>query len=321
MTRWSLLLLLLTAAASSFAADEDVCSWRGGKVPKLETYERNSIGWTKDSDDVGFLDVNLSLKFPLAPNCISRINPDARLYLAATVRFGQYIGTRDSSPVIGKRFNPKLIWRRITQWDESTDTKAPSDEKASTKTCHENDDHSHCEYIDFAYAHESNGQSIHEPEIFFFKVREEVAVNGRPEFARDYISRGWDYLEIAGRKYVGVNRDTRVDVSLKHYLPYGLLQGGAEEYHDWENDAEGKPRRRVSGLSFLASRFSGLRMSVGLETGYAQPFRYNTLLVEARGNAFQLPVMVFYRNGYESDLALYYKKGWSTGIALEVARF
>ena len=310
MTFGLLLFAIIAAASTASMAADEACSWRAGKQPDLETYERNSIGWTNDSDDVGFLDVNLSLKYPIAPNCISQLNANARLYFAASVRFAQYLGTRDSSPVIGKRFNPKLIWRRITQWDAS--------EKENK--CASAD--SQCEYIDFAYAHESNGQSINGPELFHFKVKEEQAVDREPKFARDYISRGWDYLEVAARKWLPTRTDpVRIDVSLKHYLPTGLLQGHAEEYNDWEHDPEGKPRRRVSGLKALVSWFKGPKWTLGYETGYAQPFRYHTLLAEIRGIWFQMPVVLFYRNGYEGDLALYYKRTSSYGAAVELARF
>ena len=301
------LLASLAGAVTPASAADDAC-WKVGP-PSLETYERNSIGWTKDSDDVGFLDVNLSLKYPIAPACLSMVAPDSRMYFAATVRFGQYIGTRDSSPVVGKRFNPKLIWRRALPWGGG----------GSNNECPGKADKWHCRYVDVAFAHESNGQSVNSQKLFRAAEEQSLSQDGRRDFARDAISRGWDYFEVAARTVV--LKDARLDASLKHYLPHGPLQGAAEEYNDWEQDAEGKPRRRVSGLSFLASWFSGPRMSIGLDTGYAQPFRYNTLRIEARGNVFQLPVMLFYRNGYESDLALYYKKGWSTGIALEVARF
>jgi hypothetical protein len=302
--------LLVCAAALAGAAL--------AQAPQLETYESNAIGWTQDSDDVGFLDVQLSLKFPLLPQTISPVLHDTRLYFAATVRFGQYLETRESSPVVGKRFNPKLIWRQITRWDDAS--------TAAGRSCRRGADPQGCEYFDFAYAHESNGQSINSEAEFRVAQEVERFPEGRAEFAKDYISRGWDYLELAARHWAPPALGSpRLDASFRLFLRDGLMQGPAEEYNDWEQDPEGKPRRRVHGLAVLATwHFNPARQAratVRYETGYSQPFRHNTVRVEAAATFVELPFMVFYQNGYANDLALYYKRASSWGIALEVAAF
>lgn len=273
----------------------------------LESYEPNTVGFTKDSDDERFLDVKLSLRYPLMPNAFRGVFPNSELSFAATVRFAQYIDTRASSPVIGKRFNPKLIWRRFTP------SAAPL----------------FLQYLDFAYAHESNGQSINTHEEYLFEVRRQEAVGNRPEAAKDFISRGWDYLEVASKHgpQRGENRQLTIYSSFRYFLPEGLLQEKAEEYNTWEDDLEGKPRKEVQGLALFlkhetwfpdAKWLKGVKLGLGLETGYSRPFRYNTLRLEARGDLAQLPILVFYQNGYNSDLALYYKRVSTIGIALEL---
>lgn len=291
MKRGAPVVLALAAALSSPALAQ-----LNEKLKKLETYESNSIGWTQDSDDQGFLDVRLSLKYPLGSPV-----EGTQVYFAATMRFAQYLGTRESSPVLGKRFNPKLIWR----------SGVPD------------------KYFDIAFAHESNGQSI-DSEEEFNEGREIARFLRQPDFHRDYISRGWDYVELAARAPAHGARVPRIDASFRIFLPQGPLQGEAEEYNDWENDPEGKPRRRVHGLAVLATWqppvriFASerkLRLAIGMETGYSMPLRHNTLRTEAAMELFGLPFMVFYQDGYANDLSLYYKRGSSAGIALELAAF
>jgi len=305
MSPVGLALIAIAAAVASSASAQTSDSERK-KAPPLETYESNSIGITNDSDDVGFLDVKLSLKYPFMPERIARTFPHSRLYFAATTRFAQYLGTRESSPVLGKRFNPKLLWRR---WQESA---------SAGKSCSSTEEA--CEYVDIAFAHESNGQSIDTEQLF--RIQQEVGrfPRGRADFARDYISRGWDYIEVAGRHWIqplGI----RLDWAARHFLRKGPLQGRAEEYYDWEDDPEVKPRRRVHGLAVLGNWGRNPRLALGLETGGSRPLRYNTVRVELAMLVSELPLMVFYQNGYGNDLALYYQRASSLGVALEFANF
>lgn len=294
------------AAVLSFPVFAQVPQSSGSRQPALESYEPNTVGFTKDSDDDGFLDVKLSLIYPLAPKLTKE-----HLYFAATVRFAQYLGTRESSPVIGKRFNPKLIWREFAP-------RRPF----------------FLDYVDFAYAHESNGQSITTPEEFAFEVQRQVAVGNRPDAAKDFISRGWDYVEMASKHTPRTwrSRDDHgqlnIYTSFRYFLHDGLLQGRAEEYNSWENDPEGKPRKQVQGIAVFLKRekwwhdrerdFSGAKLGFGWETGYEKPFRYNTFRLEGRADVFELPLLLFYQNGYNSDLAQYYKRVSTIGIALEL---
>ena len=281
-------------AACSVLADEGKSA-----LSKLDTYEFNSIGWTKDSDDPGFLDVRVSLKYPLfsAPGATADLQ--RHVYFAASFRFGQYLGTRHSSPVVGKRFNPKLLWRQGKS-----------------------------NYIDFAYAHESNGQSIDSEQSF--RANQELARFLRePDFIRDYISRGWDYLELAARRSTPALGGMQLDLSLRHFLRKGLLQGPAEDYRDWERDPQGKPRRQVHGLAALGTwrrtvSLAGdrdIRFSAGFETGGSRPLRYNTVRAELAWPMLGLPFLAFWQQGYGSDLALYYKRVSSWGLAAELAEF
>ncbi len=292
------------------------------KVLPLESYEPNTIGYTWDSDDVGFMDFKLSVKYPLMPQraCSVTLLHDSRFYFAATVRFAQYLGTRDSSPVIGKRFNPKFIWRFLTD---------PDNHSSSDEECLVKGRKSVSEYLDLAFGHESNGQSIDSPQLF----QEAVAQAERPEFARDNISRGWDYLEAVHKRTWHKEGDEEFVsyLTLKYFLPRGPLQGTAEEYSAWENDPEGKPRRRVHGIGLLLKYESKWdphnnwsrqpKFAFGYETGYSHPFRHSTVRGEAGIKLWELPITAFVQSGYGSDLALYYKKVNSYGVFLEIGSF
>lgn len=306
--------VLAVALAMSSVASADVSQAIREHVPLLETYESYTIGWTNDSDDVGFLDINLSLKYPIMPKALGGVLRYSRVYFAASTRFAQYLDTRPSSPVIGKRFNPKLLWRQVINWYEKGSN--------AGKTCDERDSTDGCDYVDIAFAHESNGQSVDDAREFEVQ---NLVQRGQVEFARDHISRGWDYLELAGRKWVGHSGKFRLDYSLKHFLREGPLQGKAEDFFDFERvlDPEVKHRRRVHGLGLHGTwqPSPGTRVAVGLETGSSRPFRHNTARVEGNMEFAELPLMLFYQQGYGSDLTLFYRRVSSWGIALALSTF
>ena len=272
--------------------------------PVLEGYEPTTLGYTKDSDDVPFFDFKISVKYPIFPTL-----SDESIFFAFSGRFGQYLGTRTSSPVIGKRFNPKLF------------LKFPLD-----AACRHN-----CGYVDIGYAHESNGQKINTPEEF----NEIQKGEAKPEFAKDYISRGWDYLEINWKHVPWSSEENKFStfLTVNYYLPNGLLQGAPEEYNGWENDREGKRRASVNGLRVLLKYghdhdddknkklVTDFKAALILETGYRDAFQNWSARAELATKILKLPVMVWVSNGYNSDLALYYKRITSYGISVEIGAF
>ena len=309
------LYMVVASAMTTCAAADDA------RITPLEPYEPTTLGFTWDSDDVRFLDFKLSVKFPFMPERLCSIDAlhDSRFYFAATARFAQYLGTRDSSPVIGKRFNPKFIWRQLTD---------PADKSSTDDECKRKGRDKPGAYFDVAFGHESNGQSVDSLQGF----EDAVSRAERPAFARDNISRGWDYLELITKKSTSVHRDTLSGyLTLKYFLPRGPLQGVAEEYNVWENDPEGKPRRRVHGISFLLKYqslwdphnnwFRHPKFALGYETGYSRTFRHNTLRGEIGGKFWEIPITAFAQTGYGNDLALYYKKASSVGAMIEIASF
>jgi hypothetical protein len=278
---------------------------------RLQLYEPLAAGYTKDSDDVPFLDVKLSIRYRLLPENVGANN--YRVFLAFTTRFGFYLGTRESSPVIGKSYNPKLIWRYIP----------PSGTRPSVLGRPNSEEHR--DYLDLAYAHDSNGQSINTPEEFEAAQR----AAERPDFANDYISRGWDYLEATWKSTHGQRGQLVSYLNLKYFLKRGLLQGTPEEYNTWENNPQGKPRKAVDGLSETLEydwpctdrEVTCPLVSLKYQTGYQSPFQYSTVRVEAGARVYGIPLALWTQTGYMSDLAMYYRKVTSVGVELRVAAF
>lgn len=301
----------------------------------LQPYEPITAGYTKDSNDVPYADLTLSIKLPILKP--ESIKPDG-LFLAFTGRIGFYWGTRNSSPVIGKSYNPKLIWRYVP---DKGDIKHPamaqnnshqaSERESDPQTGKARKDGEYAQYFDFAYAHQSNGQTISSETQY-----EEAQLKAkRPEFANEYISRGWDYLEVVWkRSYGGANKPLSSYVDLRYFLPNGLLQGRPEEYNTFEADREGKPRKAVDGITGLLEYQSHLQPHLwGIplpsdpsfwlkyETGYDSPFKYSTVRMETGATFGLVPIVVWAQRGYMSDLANYFRKTTSYGIELRVGAF
>lgn len=317
--------MTVLSVSLSAAAENSPCEIHSERSPKLCPHEPTTLGYTKDSDDVPFMDFKISLKYQLFPDWLTRSQDyvfghewgqRTALYFAFTGRFGQYIGTRDSSPVVAKRFNPMLMYR--TFYGER----------------HEN-------HVDVAYAHESNGQSIDSQAEFQTALANSADKNA----VKDQLSRGWDYIELSWKKtilekYIPGNNETKEDknlpelvsyVSYKQFLDNGLLQGKQENYNTWENDPQGKKRNRVDGISLMLKLtnhnegwegwFKDTKLAFQLVTGNVQPFRYNTYRLEAGAKFLQLPLSLWVQTGYNSDLAQYYKNVTSYGIQAELGSF
>lgn len=276
-----------------------------GQYGKLKTHEPIFIGYTWDQDDVGFMDFKLSVRYPLLHDAKPKSAALGFLpypYLSFSGRFGQYIGTRASSPVISKRFNPELFGR---YW--LTDAQGFISKSS----------------VDVIYGHESNGQNVTNEEGYIITAAELHLQGDDPKFADDYISRGWDYLGLRWNQHWSDSILTFTQIH--HLLNDGLLQGEPENYNDWENDSEGKPREEVYGLSFAFKRdvdldsdiFNHQKIFVKFTTGLEKTFSYNTVLMEMSFTMGNLPLMFWVSHGYNSDLADYFKEHTSGGIAVE----
>jgi len=278
----------------------------------LQSDEPNLIGYRIEDDDVGHMDFKLSLKYPLfhraeAPGTPltltwDRLSP--RFYFGFTGRFAQYIGTRDSSPVVAKRFNPKLISRF---WLDEGKT-----------------------WLDLAYEHESNGQSINTPAGFAQQRAYHVSKEEDPDFARDAISRGWDFLS-ASFEHQLIHQGWRFKArwNLRHFLSDGVLQGPAEEIWAFEGIGNSPSRRNLDGISLgLSTRYTrewrwvqSHWVDLHYTTGTTHPFEYSTLIWTMGLQLGPMPVAIWGHHGYLSDLADYHQSTNAYGISFSLQSF
>ncbi len=309
-----------TTEASPLPAEPavDPSAWVRGL---LHGYEPTLVGYTFQEGDEPFLDFSISLLLPLfhdrhptTGNMASVHSAGYRPggiypFFAFTGRAGQYIGTRSSSPVVGKRFNPLLSLRH---WMGEY--------------------HPH-NYIELVGAHESNGQWIDDPATF-----EEVrGLRGSLNEARDEISRGWDYLGLNASWNLSTSGDDdmRLQLKLSHYFDTGPAQGDAEEYQSWEGGNDGKRRRDVDGIQLRWDFNHPIRLpkwvppwletdgrtSITWLTGIGRPLAYHTFEIEAGMAINKLPIVMWYRYGYMTDLTDYYRKLQSAGVRVSVWKF
>lgn len=231
-------------------------------------------------------------------------------FFAFSTRFSQYIETIESSPVVGKRYNPMGFLR--THFDERQG------------------------YVDLGLAHESNGQSISTEEAYLAERQKYADSDGEPDFARNSISRGWDYIfadwkhcwRSCSRDYAfdGIGRFT-TGLEFQYYLDDGPFQGNPEEFNDWEGGSQRK-RKEYDGIGLSADYrinsgclgINGFACSISWEyrTGYDGIFENSTNRVQVAVDKFWvLPAIGFWvQAGYNSNLVDYYESVDSFGIAL-----
>ncbi len=313
-------------------------------------YEPNTVGLTWDNDDhERFMDFKLSVRYQLAPewstdglNWVSnhlenlmpmrsKLGDNSAIYFAFSGRFGQYIGNRDSSPVIGKRFNPKIF---IRFWGD----------KGKDDT-----DHRNSNYMDISlYNHESNGQAINSKTGYDQAVSQAIAKGDRSTDANDLISRSWNIVDINYRRRkiqtiddVVSNKYYNIETSgyfgVKYFIPskteeFNPLGGtNPQGLPGWETDPEGKPRQQVDGLSaaLKGKVYKGdddqshYKYYLGYTTGIRNPGRYKTWRAELTGVLpwLDIPITLYKQIGYNNELAQYYKKVSTVGFYVDIGSF
>lgn len=278
---------------------------------RVSSYERNSLGWTHDDNsvDIGYLDANLSFKYRAAA---WGSQEQYAAYATFSTRFSQYIGSIDSNPVVGKSYNPSIFGRRyFIRWPG---------------------------FIDIGYAHESNGQGITSREAFISERIKYEDSDNEPDFARNFLSRGWDYILVdwnhcwvncPGARFYNGEGALVTNFSFDYFLDDGLAQGDTEEINEWESefyDVEGNEKRKeYDGLGLRTNytmeknclTFNSLKCILSWEytTGYDNIFHKSTNrfeLIMQRWN--YASVSLWYRTGYNSSLVDYFENVDSYGF-------
>lgn len=303
-------LILLCFLFGSYAALSTAYAECDHSKLKLQDYEPNTAVVRNDQHDKNHLDFVLSQMYPLFHDgCEGSTSKQAhwllRPYFSFTGQFGFYaFNNRSSNPVIGKRYNPKLF---VRHWINDNG-----------------------EYFDIGYAHESNGQSIDTQSSYLQKQAEIDALGDSSEFANDYLSRGWDYIDINYKfnmPIVGFHRLSYY-LNLKFFLNNTYLQGEAEEFYPWETN-NGKERSEVDGISFMIKssditdqKSYGVKLALLHTTGYKNAFRYHTGKMEITYKMKNWPpFLLWVANGYNSNLTDYYRDVFGVGFGIELRNF
>lgn len=290
----------------------------------LTSHQPNHLVARYDSDDVShpYMDFSVSFKHAIFPEAapindtydlltetIEQFVPGTeeyymQLYLAFTGRFSQYLlDTRTSAPAVARRFNPELFFRAWSSEDN---------------------------YMDFGFGHESNGQRIETEESFRLEAAALAANGDPPSFARDSLSRGWDYAAISWRRAWTDNFATTLRT--RHYFSDSPLQGPPEEYNLWEDGGTKlRPRKHYDGISLdIQYNFNQSRCLLGTlpicfdkvqltqETGYGSLFDNNTTTLELTTDFFGMPLQLWARTGYNSDIVDYYNHSNSVGLGIQL---
>jgi hypothetical protein len=314
----------------------------------FRAYEPMEAGYTfdqREGRDDRFLDATISFMVPILHSELPQARVERttrgnwdykhpRFYFAMTDRFSQYIFTRESSPVINKRFNPlfSLRW-----WTKASPSGLPDSEDS---------------FFELVYAHESNGQSIDSDVQYQAQVRayieENSALSAEEQLqrahrsARDNISRGWDYWGVQfARAWAPDSLRGTVALRAKaNFYIGGALQRHIEQYNTWEVDPlrptvgfGNHPRARADfdGLSVRVAYTSnatkpandGLdgRCALTWTTGYDRPLHRNTVKFEVGVRFKSWPFLLWVRSGYNSDLIDYYRRDNSFGAKVSFWRF
>tara|TARA_R110002110_G_scaffold147129_2_gene337484 strand:- start:189559 stop:190428 length:870 start_codon:yes stop_codon:yes gene_type:complete len=279
-------LIAAVISVSTFAAEPQ---------PAVEPYQRfssnepNYFVGAWDNGDDWHMEFNLSIKYALWPPQASR----HKLLFVYNGTYDFYLNSRDSAPIISRRQNIAPVY----QYALGADPNRPEYEFRA------------------GWYHESNGQTI--------ETAEEYQDAG--EFARDQVSRGWDYLGLEYRSpfFAGMRQhfDLRVFCDCQGW--------GSQDREDsifWTsvneqpkiNDYDGI--RWIMGDFELPADFGNLRLE--LKTGNRD--------FDALGNIsgkfvfsdfLGFPLNIFYFSGYGRELSSYHERNQFIGIGIEMESF
>jgi outer membrane phospholipase A len=255
---------------------------------RYSTNEPNYFIFAKDNHDESHLEFNLSVKVEWGPSHWKQ-----RMISVYNGTYDFYLAARDSSPVISRRQNvAPFVYQNTMLVD-------------SEGVGHE---------FRLGWYHESNGQTIDNVTDY----------NNAGEFARDEVSRGWDYF---GADHILKTQSWKHHLDLRFYCD---CQGfGAEEREDeifWRsineqphiNDFDGI-RWTLEDLNYLGE-FANLRLE--LKAGNRDFSALGNISAKfVLSNVWKSPFSIIYFNGYGREVSSYHERNSYVGIGIEVKSF
>lgn len=313
ITCWLLSFMPYASADNASHKDTQVLWQRIG-------HEATSFGYSFDNNDENFIDIKISLKWSPSSD---GIHPDQKnkthtdnnkepnyyctyfglkfgcLFLAFTTEQAFYLGTRDSSPVIGQRYNPEFFFRF---WQKGGGL------------------------LDIGFNHESNGQSIDSQAEFNAKQQELLNTKDEgPSSAKEFLSRDWNYWELTFQSMRNIELRNFKQLTYTFIARY-FVDGSVESYA-FENNDKNLSRSNVDGLQIKAHLQGSCAtkrhcwnkgIAYTYTTGYDNPFRNDSHQIEWSVLADNWPITLWLYEGYNEDLIDYYQRVKSVGIRFDV---
>lgn len=244
-----------------------------------------------EGDDYYHAEFYLSIKYPLLQRPIRfLLGDESTLYFNYNGLYDFYLGTRHSSPIVSRRQNPGLMF----------EYKFP--------------DHEILRKAKIGYFHESNGQTI-DTEADYLNTTD----------AKDYVSRGWDYvyLELSAEP----KKNWFVYMQGRRFLDKQMFKLDREEKWPWEPPVgENRLIQEYDGIRLIVNRmikgkywtFDEMKFSAIYRTGYRDFGHNSTRRFEATFRIFDIPLYIYYFDGYGINISSYYKKSSAYGFGFEL---
>lgn len=276
-------------ASTSLSAAEGNDATENSSYARFSSNEPNYFVGAWDNHDDWHMEFNLSVKYALWPPAASK----HKLLFIYNGTYDFYLKSRDSSPVISRRQNVGSAY----QYTVGDNPNLPDYEFRA------------------GWYHESNGQTIN-------NAADYIAAG---EFAKDRVSRGWDYL---GLEYMSPFLG-----NLRQHLDFRIFcncQGwGAEKREDeifWQtltdepkiNDYDGV-RWTINEIN-LPADFGTLRME--LKTGNRNFSALGNISSKFVFSDFLgFPLNIFYFTGYGREIGSYHERNQYLGVGIEMQSF
>lgn len=256
---------------------------------RFSSNEPNYFVGAWDNHDDLHLEFNLSMKYALWPPKASK----HKLLFVYNGTCDFYLQSRDSSPIISRRQNVGPAY----QYTIGDDPNLPEYE------------------FRVGWYHESNGQTI-DNAVDYIEAG---------EFARDRVSRGWDYL---GLEYM-----SPLLGGLRQHFDFRLFcdcQGwGAEDREDeifWQTLTDQPKINDYDGIRWaineinLPANFGTLRMELKAGNRYfAALGNISSKFVFSEFLGF--PLNIFYFTGYGREVGSYHERNQYLGVGIEMQSF
>ena len=291
-------------------------------IPRFRQHEVNQLRW--DFSEGGrlyqHLDAQLSVSYLLTePNAENFNKEDTKadwnIALAGTIEFDFFVGTRMSSPVVGRRYNPSLQFyyslnqeRALQQWRFSIEHESNGQSTDNIETLNELTRSFEQQYIDSSEVTAQDAFNLATETISL--SNNFVSVGGVYRFSSD------ENASVCDQKIFCVD----LHIKLRHQV-FGDEQNG--EFRSFENRLDRLRDYQGTRLS-LASRWSDKSsIDVSVRSGQlagGRPFNNNTLDINYfyvwHVSNLDIPISISYRTGYLEELYNYSTRSssWRVGL-------